>query len=195
MFASPPKCRPASNDPTASIPKSLHVANQAIAILAVQLHYSPVFFLDPKIKSDPVRRWQLPDRIFFGHGACHILAGVYLANPPMAGFFAERILPSRGLLGNHIYVTDGVIAFDYRGYTVRNKMLRYHKKNWSRTAENWSCIVEKVQFDLLDTNSLNRRKMKGPNQYFGDPLERSKRFIRGINHRESFRKASMTMCV
>jgi hypothetical protein len=45
-----------------------------------------MYILKPGIKRDPERRWALPDRIFFGHGACHILAGVYLENPPLRGF-------------------------------------------------------------------------------------------------------------
>jgi hypothetical protein len=31
-------------------------------------------FLKGGIKRNPERRWALPDRIFFGFGACHILA-------------------------------------------------------------------------------------------------------------------------
>lgn len=52
--------------------------------------------LKPAIKADPARRWALPDRIFFGHGACHILAGAFLDAPPLAGFHAERLVPGDG---------------------------------------------------------------------------------------------------
>ncbi|SPJ30776.1 hypothetical protein [Falsiruegeria mediterranea] len=62
----------------------------------------------------------------FGNGACHILAGVYLQAPPLPGFHAERIIPGDGFAGNHIYVTDGTVAFDYHGYTLRNRLLRYY---------------------------------------------------------------------
>lgn len=47
--------------------------------------------LKPGIKQDAVRRWALPDHIFFGYGACHILAGTFLADPPLPGFYAEKI--------------------------------------------------------------------------------------------------------
>lgn len=73
-----------------------------------------MYQLKPGIKQDPERRWALPDRVFFGFGACHILAGVYLQNPPLPGFFSERVIPGDGFSGNHIYVTNGDIAFDYR---------------------------------------------------------------------------------
>ena len=73
-----------------------------------------MYVLKPGIKRDPARRWALPDRIFFGHGACHILAGTYLRDPPLPGFFAERIIPGDGFAGGHAWVTDGEITFDYR---------------------------------------------------------------------------------
>ncbi|MCT7377156.1 hypothetical protein [Chelativorans salis] len=48
----------------------------------------------------------LPDRVFFGHGACI--------------FSRAHSIPSDGFAGNHIYVTDGEIAFDYHGYSARS---------------------------------------------------------------------------
>ncbi len=33
-----------------------------------------MYLLRPGIKENPVRRWNLPDRVFFAAGACHILA-------------------------------------------------------------------------------------------------------------------------
>ena len=46
--------------------------------------------LQSGLEQNPQRRWQLPDRIFFGHGACHICAGIYLEATPLAGFITER---------------------------------------------------------------------------------------------------------
>jgi hypothetical protein len=54
-------------------------------------YHDRMYKLKPGIKQDPQRRWQLPDRIFFGHGACHILAGIYLEAAPLAGFYAASI--------------------------------------------------------------------------------------------------------
>ncbi|MER9000226.1 hypothetical protein NKH58_20605 [Mesorhizobium australicum] len=47
-------------------------------------------------KENPQKRWALPDRIFFGHGACAILAGTFLRHPPLEGFYGERIIPDEG---------------------------------------------------------------------------------------------------
>ena len=97
-----------------------------------------------------MRRWAVPDRIFFGYSAGHILAGVYLKNPPLPGFFAERIIPGDGFSGNHIYVTNGELAFDYRGYTKRARLLIHHRRDWARQYDSgWNCILEQPDFDLL----------------------------------------------
>lgn len=151
-----------------------------------------MYVLKPGIKRDPVRRWALPDRIFFGHGACHILAGVYLRRPPLAGFRAERIIPAEGFAGAHVTVTDGTIAFDYHGYSLRDRLLDHHRKGWSRRSPGWDCTIERVDFDLLDTAALNQRKMLGPDQYLHDAVARAERFIARVDHdRAATRAAAM----
>jgi hypothetical protein len=141
-----------------------------------------MYVLKPGIKKHPEKRWALPDRIFFGRGACAILAGVFLESPPSqlpGSFFAERIVPSEGFAGNHVYVTDGVLAFDYRGYCCRDRLLAHHRKGWVRHSPGWDCRIEAVDFDLLDTTALNARRMLGPDQYLHDPMPRARRFIAG----------------
>ncbi len=141
-----------------------------------------MYILKRGIKKDPVRRWALPDRIFFGYGACHILAGVYLQNPPLQGFHAERIIPVEGFAGGHMYVTDGFIAFDFHGYSLRDRLLAHHRKGWSAHSPGWSSVIEDVDFDALDTEQLNARKMLGPDQYLHDPRPRAVDFIRRRDH-------------
>ena len=149
-----------------------------------------MYRLKSGIKKDPQRRWALPDRIFFGHGACHILAGVFLDMQPLPSFYAERIIPADGFSGNHIYVTDGTIAFDYHGYAVRERLLRHHRRAWSTVYPNWTARVVKVDFPLLDTVPLNARKMLGPDQYLNDPVKRARLFLQRRNHREAAGKAA-----
>lgn len=48
---------------------------------------------------------------------------------------------------------------------------------WSRWFPGWSASVDDVDFDLLDTEALNARKMLGPDQYFGDAAQRARRFL------------------
>lgn len=151
-----------------------------------------MYVLKRGIKKDPQRRWNLPDRIFFGYGACHILAGAFLDHPPLAGFHAERIVPDEGFSGNHIYVTDGVVAFDYHGYSSRERLLKHHRKGWSGLHEGWNCTIERVDFHLLDTIELNQRKMLGPDQYLHDPVARARRFIGRMDHAEAAARARRT---
>jgi hypothetical protein len=152
-----------------------------------------MYRLKPGIKQDLQRRWQLPDRIFFGHGACHILAGVYLETAPLAGFHAERIVPGEGYFGNHIFVTDGVMAFDYHGYSCRKNLMLHHCSGWSKlSGRGWHYKLETVEFDLLDTRELNARKMRGPDQYFKDPRPRACSFLERFNHLASANKSRGT---
>ena len=148
-----------------------------------------MYRLKPGIKRDPVRRWNLPDRIFFGHGACHILAGVFLDSAPMNNFHAEWIRPRGDFAGSHIYVTDGSIAFDYHGYSVLSRLLKHHETGWSEQYPGWNADRVWVDFPLLDTAELNQRKMLGPNQYHADPIARAGRFIRRIDHAAASKKA------
>lgn len=149
-----------------------------------------MYRMKPGIKQDLVRSWALPDRVFFGHGACHILAGVYLLDPPLSGFFAERIVPAEGYAGNHIYVTDGVIAFDYHGYSVRERLLQHHTRNWAgEYDEGWQCRLERVDFDLLCATALNARKMRGPGQYGYDVRARAREYLAGIDHPAAYGRA------
>ncbi len=139
-----------------------------------------MYVLKPGIKRDPVRRWALPDRIFFGYGSGHILAGVYLQRPPLTGFYAERIIPIDELPSGHMYVTDGDVAFDYHGYSKRPRLLEHHRKGWTQRYPGWDCTIAGIDFPLLDTAALHARKMRGPDQYLFDPIPRARRFIERI---------------
>lgn len=74
-----------------------------------------MYSLKPGVKEDPVRYWALPDRIFFGFGACHILTGVYLQRYSDAEWAGLWIKPMEGFRGNHVIATNGDIAFDFHG--------------------------------------------------------------------------------
>ncbi|MEL6682706.1 MAG: hypothetical protein AAFQ09_08670 [Pseudomonadota bacterium] len=129
------------------------------------------------VKGDPEKRWQQRDRVFFGFGACHILAGVFLEDPPREGFYGEWIVPSDGFCGTHIYVTDGQLAFDFHGYSLRANLLAKYWRGHQRLFPVWSADIHKTDFPLLDTKALNKRNHLGPEQFFDDPRPRAKKFI------------------
>src|SRR5229473_771510 len=82
-----------------------------------------MFFPKTNVKNDPLRRWHRPDRHFFANGACQVLAFAFLERYPDMGFHARWIKPAAGFTGNHIYVTDGINAFDYHGLTTEQRLL------------------------------------------------------------------------
>lgn len=149
-----------------------------------------MYRLKPGIKRDHVRRWALPDRIFFGHGACHILAGVYLGEAPLPGFHAERIIPRNDVPGGHMYVTDGHLAFDYHGYSLRQRLLAHHRRSWGTDYPGWNYDIEIVDFPVLAAGALNARKMLGPDQYLFDVIPRARAFIGRVDHAAAARRAA-----
>ena len=79
-------------------------------------------------KQDPGLRWNLPDRVFFACGACHILAYAFLEKYADADAKALWIKPARGFTGNHIVVSGSSWAFDYHGYSKLDRLLRTSNK-------------------------------------------------------------------
>ncbi|MEM1315699.1 MAG: hypothetical protein AAGI51_14160, partial [Pseudomonadota bacterium] len=139
----------------------------------------------PGAKRDMVRRWALPDRMFFGFGACHILAGAALEAAPIPGLRAERIAPRDGLPGFHVFVTDGRRAFDFHGCSDRAALLAHHARAWRRRHPDWRAEIEPVDYDLFDTAALNARRMLGPCQYLHDPRPRARAFLARFHPRAS----------
>jgi len=153
-----------------------------------------MYFPKPGIKKDPVLRWNQSDRVFFGHGACHILAGVFLTKFPNSGFYAVRVVPKEGCAGNHVFVTNGAHSFDYHGYSSLDRLIAHHKKGWSERFPEWDAKMQHVDFSLLDTMSLNERKMLGPNQYLHNPIERALRFLSRFEHDHCMSSAYQSKC-
>lgn len=148
-----------------------------------------MYILDPAKKEDPIRRWGLPDRIFFGHGACHILAGMYLELFPQMPFRPFMIQPAVGFTGSHVFVCDGQIAFDYHGYSVAERLTAHHRKVWTFQYPDWDADVLPVDFPLLDTHELNARNMRGPDQYLADAAQRARRYLLRIDHETAATRA------
>ena len=85
-----------------------------------------MFFPKTNVKHDPARRWHRPDRHFFANGACQVLAYAFLEKYPDLEFGARWIKPAPAFAGNHIYVTDGVMAFDFIASPPSSACLRSH---------------------------------------------------------------------
>jgi hypothetical protein len=140
-----------------------------------------MFFPKINAKDDPVRRWHRPDRHFFANGACQILAFAFLERYPDMGFHARWIKPAAGFTGNHIYVTDGINAFDYHGATNEARLLAFSFKRARRFFPGWDATLVDLPTPAL-ISELNSRQIEGlhlrdPGQFLHNALPRARDYL------------------
>ncbi len=82
-------------------------------------------------------------------------------------------------------MTNSEWAFDHRGFMSLDRLLQHHESGWANKIPNWQCEVVDVSFDLLDTQELNQRGMRGPDQYLRDPIPRARNYIQELCKRDS----------
>lgn len=140
-----------------------------------------MFFPKTNAKADPVRRWHRPDRHFFANGACHILAFAFLERYADRGFHARWIKPARGYSGNHIYVTNGVEAFDYHGFSTEERLLALAFRRAQRFFPGWDATLVDLPTDVLVSERLSRQIdglwLREPRQFLHDALPRARMFL------------------
>ena len=133
------------------------------------------------VKRDPVRRWALPDRVFFACGACHILAYAVLERSSEAGFRAVWVRPVVGLTGNHIVAVRGDAAFDYHGWSDWPRLLAHIRAKARRWWPGWDCTLVDLPADALvsEAKSLtyDGLHLREPGQFLHDALPRARRFL------------------
>jgi len=133
------------------------------------------------VKNDPVRRWHRPDRQFFANGACHVLAYAFISRYPALGFHARWIKPAPGYSGNHIYVTDGKVAFDYHGLTTEQRLLSLAFRRAPRFFPGWSATLVDLPTDALVSEQKSRQFeglwLREPMQFLHDALPRAHEFL------------------
>ena len=140
-----------------------------------------MFFPKINVKNDPVRRWDRPDRHFFANGACQILAFAFLERYPDLGFHARWIKPATGFIGHHIYVTDGINAFDYHGLTTEQRLLAFGFRRGQRFFPGWDATLVDLPMDVLVSEQRSRQIeglwLREPKQFLYDPLPRARTFL------------------
>lgn len=143
-----------------------------------------MFLLRPGIKQDPVRRWNLPDRVFFASGACHILAHAFLERFPEAGWRAIWISPRRRLPGNHVFLTNGIVTFNYHGYVSSVRLIEQYKKRAQRLVPGWEADRVPVTVSLIDRENAKTIgiDIREPGQFLHDALPRAHRYLDRFDH-------------
>jgi hypothetical protein len=140
-----------------------------------------MFFPKVDVKNDPVRRRHRPDRHFFANGACHVLAFAFLERYPNLGFHARWIKPAAGFTGNHIYVTDGINAFDYHGLTTEQRLLAFGLGRGRRFFPCWNATLVDLPAEVLVSEQRSRQVdglwLREPNQFLYDAMPRARCFL------------------
>jgi len=72
---------------------------------------------------------------------------------------------------------------------VQDRLIKHHKKAYASRYAGWKTDIIHVAFSLIDTNELNSRNMRGADQYFGDAIERTNRYLDRIDHDRQIEKA------
>lgn len=141
-----------------------------------------MYKISGKIKRDPQRRWNLPDRVFFACGACHILTWAVMERYPKAGFHALWIKATEGFTGNHIVaVRDDGLSFDYHGWSRWPRLMAHTKAKASRWWPGWNCTLVELPADVLvsEAKSLTYEglHLRGPEQFLHNALPRARAFL------------------
>jgi hypothetical protein len=159
-----------------------------------------MFFPKINVKDDPFRRWHRPDRHFFANGACQVLAFAFLERYPDLGFHARWIKPAGGFIGNHIYATDGINAFDYHGLTTEQRLLAFGFARARRFFPGWDASLIDLPTDILVSEQRSRQIeglwLREPTQFLHDALPRARAFLNrfGDIRTQVTASASCTSC-
>jgi hypothetical protein len=132
-------------------------------------------------RAEPRRHWNLPDRVFFACGACHILAYAFLERHARPGLKAEWIKPAKGFSGNHIFVSSGNCVFDYHGYSRRDNFFAHLDAKAQRWQPGWRASLTELPPDALvseeKSKSYDGLWLRAPEQFIYDALLRARGFL------------------
>jgi hypothetical protein len=133
-------------------------------------------------KRDPLKRWSLPDRVFFACGACHILAHVFLRTYPDSGFVPIWIRPEHGYTGHHIVLCRSNLAFDYHGYSSWPRLLTHARMRARQWWPGWDADTLELPEEVLVSGPKSQQYkglwLREPGEFLFDPRPRAERYIR-----------------
>jgi hypothetical protein len=131
---------------------------------------------------DLVKRWALPDRVFFACGACHILAHAFLERHGRPEHEVTWIKPAAGYIGNHIIIGTADWVFDFHGYSRRDAFFDHAWKKGRRLRPGWDATLVPLPRDVLISGMRSRQfdrrlKLREPGQFLYDALPRARRYL------------------
>src|SRR5437763_15383853 len=135
-----------------------------------------MFFPKTNVKNDPERLWHRSYPHFFANVACHVLGFAFLERYADLCFHARWIKPAAGFTGNHIYVTDGINAFDYHGLTTEPRLLALGFKRGRRVFPGWAATPVGLPTDVLASAQRPRQIeavwLRAPKRFLQDARPR-----------------------
>ena len=139
------------------------------------------FPVTQNFKQHPVKRWNLPDRVFFACGACHILAHAFLTRYSDRGYTPVWIKPDPGFSGNHIVCVSDESVFDYHGYSrwpdyvdrYRNKARKRHP-GWDATLID---LPMRVLISEAESRQIDGLWLRGPEQFLHNAMPRAVQYL------------------
>jgi hypothetical protein len=133
-------------------------------------------------KRDPLKRWALPERVFFACGACHILAYAFLQAYPDSGFAPVWIRPKPGYTGNHIVAIHDESVFDYHGYSNRQAFFAHVRRRAEQRWPGWDATLVPLPVDVLISEPKSRQYaglwLMEPQQFLHDSLPRAYAYLK-----------------
>ncbi len=132
-------------------------------------------------KHNPVQRWNLPDRVFFACGACHILAHAFLEKNGLESGKPVWIKPAPGHTGNHVYIDGGEWIFDYHGYTGKEKYLAHTFNKARHFWPGWNAELIEIKPEALTSEPLSKTYdglwLMEPGQFLHNALPRARDYL------------------
>lgn len=136
----------------------------------------PFQLRSPAEKADLLASWARPDEDFFAAGACHILAGTFLAEHAPPGFSAYLLEPAPGFRGGHVIAADETTTFDSLGYRCRRERMALLEQERSSVMPGWRYSLVAIP-DPLGWHFCRQYRHRHPTQFPHDVLARAKRFL------------------
>lgn len=141
-----------------------------------------MYVIEQSVTDDPIKRWNLPDRVFFACGACHILAYAFILERRHSDTKAIWIKPKGEQRGNHIVAVTGNLAFDYHGYCEWEKLKNHYELKADRWWPGWSADYIQLPTHVLVSEKESKTYyglwLREPQQFLHDALPRAHRFLK-----------------
>ena len=147
-----------------------------------------LIFVESDVKNDPVKRWDLPDHLFFSNGACHILAFAFLEKYPKLDFAPFWIKPKEDFRGNHIFVANSKLAFDYNGLKEYDLYLADLKDSMKQHYDNWDFELITLNNSTLvseeESKTYDGLWLRPPEKFLHNALPRARKYLNQFENLE-----------